>query len=187
MLAKIHSLFAGGPHIGIPVPSQARDAKHASFGQPLPITEYVKLPKGARFYLKLKNEVQSCFGINVAALLLYRLGRKEAEEFCSIIVNNLQDDREQVYRKLEEYFASEIGLGWIRIENHKCTAFVEIDERKEVSGEGGGAGCYFVRGLIQRFFELYEKKKFSIKEVSCRHKGNPICEFVATPDKNGDI
>jgi predicted hydrocarbon binding protein len=186
MLSKIHSLFTGGLHTSVPTSSHSKDdlTKHTSFGAQL--REYAKLPQGARFYLRLKDEVCSCFGVNVAALLLYRLGRKEAEEFYSIVVKDLANDKNDAYRKLEKHFSIEIGLGWIRIENHRCTAFVEIDNKREVYGEGGGAGCYFVRGLIQRFFELQEQKRFDIKEVRCRHKGSPVCEFVATPNKKRD-
>jgi len=138
-------------------------------------TEYV-----AGVLKQLRDTVINIYGSTVAAILFYHLGRVEAERIVKMIKDL------GIKMDFERLMWMNGCIKELNVERNDRSLVVRVinridDPRKDlivIEGEGCGAGCYYLRGYIEKLAELIFNKEVSyIREVECRFRGSDYCKY----------
>jgi len=138
-------------------------------------TEYI-----SKMLRQLRDTVTEMYGPTVAAILFYHLGRVEAEKLFNLIKDiNIKIDLETLLSTNGSIKRAEVKregkLIRVRVVN---TIDIPSEDRFVIEGEGAGAGCYYMRGYLEKMIELlYNVEVECIKEVKCRFRGSEYCEY----------
>ena len=107
-----------------------------------------------------------------AAVLFYHLGAR--------LVDNLLEKHNGEVSELKEAivdFFAENNLGRVEIEDSICTSSLAISTKPLPLAEGGSIGCYFIRGIFQRYLKHVKGFEVEVEESRCVTKGSSVCEF----------
>lgn len=129
---------------------------------------------------QLRDTVAHIYGPTVTAILFYHLGRVEAERVFNVAKDlNLDIDLEKllwINGSIKDIKIMRKGkLFKINIINNIDNS---TDKELIIDGEGSGAGCYYIRGYLERLIELlYNTDVAWIKEVMCKFRGGKCCQY----------
>ena len=134
-----------------------------------------------RAYGALYDAARRLLGGYSAGLLYYvglEMGRGLEEE----LVRSLNGDRSDPRCMLTEFarLLEELGFGKAElVELRDGEALVRMHENAttEVIRGVGQPVCHIERGMIAGAFEAVTGRRVIVKEVRCRAKGDPYCEF----------
>ena len=108
-----------------------------------------------------------------AAVLFYHLGAR--------LVDTLLEKHNGEASELKEaiaVFFAENNLGRVKIEDSRCISSLTISMKTLPLAEGGSIGCYFVRGVFQRYLKYVKGFDVEVEESQCVTKGSSVCEFM---------
>ncbi len=133
----------------------------------------------AKTLRQLRDTMVNMYGPTVTAILFYHLGRVEAER----VFNIAKDLKLNV--DFEKLLWINGSIEKLQIEKEgkllKIKVINNIDDTADmiiIEGEGCGAGCYYIRGYIEKLVELiYNTNIVYIKEIACRFRGKDYCQY----------
>jgi predicted hydrocarbon binding protein len=129
------------------------------------------------------------YEFNVVKPLLFQMGYKAGKKICSRYKEKGMDPKKAVEFSLAG--ASFFGWGEARlIDEKEGTSVVKIysafeaesfiANEKNPSSQGE---CNFLRGVLGGIWSIYTGKECQVKEINCMAKGNEVCEFHITSEK----
>ena len=120
----------------------------------------------------LQTIIPTLLGPIGAAVLFFHLGVKLVDNLS----NRCFGDVEQLKELIIDFFSSN-NLGKIKIEDSICISRLSISTKPLPSAEGSSIGCYFVRGIFQRYLKHAKGLEAEVEESRCVTRGNSACEF----------
>ena len=107
-----------------------------------------------------------------AAVLFYHLGLRLVDNLLEKHGSDVSELREAIIN-----FFVENNLGRVKIEDSVCISSLAISTKPLPLAEGGSIGCYFVRGVFQRYLKHLKGFEVEVEESRCVTKGSNVCEF----------
>ena len=146
---------------------------------------YILIP--LRIYGALYNSIEKIIGDAVAGVLYVvgkNIGKGLAEEVKRRMnergVSGLEELASDAVKLLEE-----LGFGKVELVESSSEKFVVrmYDSATSVHAQKGKAVCHLERGMLAGIAEEIMGKHYIAKEVKCRAKGDPYCEFIIMESK----
>ncbi|MEM4311461.1 MAG: V4R domain-containing protein [Nitrososphaerales archaeon] len=142
-------------------------------------------------YRTLGKSLIAVFGGPIASVVFHSLGQFEGERLSknlsiSSIISENWVEMATTFLEMEGLVKFDV----IEISPKKTSGrflvvnMVDNAEKAYISGEGGGVGCYFTRGFLQKILETFTGKNIQITESKCRLNGNGNCEYIFTLGKS---
>lgn len=129
------------------------------------------------------------YEFNVVKPLLFQMGYKAGKKICGRYKEKGMDPKKAV----EFSIAGASFFGWgegrlieekdgvsiVRIYNaFEAESFTANEKKPSTQGE-----CNFLRGVLGGIWSIYAEKECQVKEVKCTAKGDEVCEFHVTVQK----
>lgn len=138
----------------------------------------------ADFYRNLRQALISIFGAPISSVVFHSLGEFEGNRLAKTLSSSAIVGENWV--GMVTSFLELQGLArfeTVDLQPKKSTARFQVNnlidegQKAYINGEGGGVGCYYIRGLLQKFLETLLGKGLQVTETKCRLHGAEVCEY----------
>ncbi|MEM3734944.1 MAG: 4-vinyl reductase [Nitrososphaerales archaeon] len=126
----------------------------------------------SKFIDTLQTVIPNLLGPIGAAVLFYHIGAKLVDNMFEECAGDLHE----LKRSIIVLFAKN-SFGVIEIEDNKCLSRLNICTKPLPLAGSSSIGCYFVRGIFQRYLKLVKGFDVEVEESRCVSKGSRFCEF----------
>jgi len=145
--------------------------------------------KKVYLFRELRKYLSHILGDPITFTIFYNFGKFEGEitaKKLSLTRLNFENliQMALVYLELEGLatlnsinISKEKDFGNFLVHNLIDNNLSELNGEKCYFGEGGGVGCYFTRGFLEKLLNSLLNREILIKELRCEFKGHEYCEY----------